>query len=600
MTTRFTNQNVAEHIRLMGDILLIKGENRFRVLAFQNAAESIANLGQDINGIYAAGGLQDIPNVGKSIANDITELLETGQIRYLEQLKQEVPLGVVEMMQVPDMGPKKAARLWQELGITGVAELKAAAQEGKLRSLAGFGVKSEEKILHGIELMERRGGDTRLPLGVARPTVLDLIASLTAALPAGALDQVEPAGSVRRWKETVGDLDVLATLGPAGEAERVMAAFRSLPQVSEALVGGATKTRVRLANSLECDLRVVEPRHWGAALQYFTGSKEHNVTLRELALKQGWSLNEYGLTATGKGVGGTPAATEGEERFFASEEELYNFLGLDWVPPELREDRGEIDAARGHRLPRLIVLDDLLGEVHGHSTWSDGTASIADMAAAAIRRGYRYWLVSDHSTGLGIVGGLDAERLRQQAEEIRALNAGWAAKDVDFRLLQGIEVEILADGALGLPDEALALLDVVVASIHSSQRQDRETITERCLQAVRNPHVDILGHPTGRLLGRRPPTEIDLERVLQVCAETGTVVEINAHPSRLDLNDVYARRAVDLGCKIAISTDAHAPDEMELLAYGVATARRAWLTAGDVINTRPATAMLALLKDRRG
>ena len=599
MTIRFTNQSVAEHIRLMGDIMLIKGENRFRVLAFQNAAESIGNLGQYINNIYADGGLQEIPNVGKSIANDITELLETGQIRFLEQLKQEVPLGVVDMMQVPDMGPKKAARLWQELGITSVAELKAAAQQGKLRSLAGFGVKSEEKILRGIELMERRGGDTRLPLGVARPAVLDLIASLSAALPSGALDRVEPAGSVRRWKETVGDLDVLATLGPAGEAEQVMAAFRSLPQVSEAVAGGATKTRVRLANGLECDLRVVEPRHWGAALQYFTGSKEHNVTLRELALKQGWSLNEYGLTATGKAAGAAPAA-EGEERFFAGEEELYNFLGLDWVPPELREDRGEIDAAREHRLPRVLVIGDLLGEVHGHSTWSDGTAGIAEMAAAAITRGYRYWLVSDHSTGLGLVGGLDAERLRQQAEEIRSLNAGWAANNFDFRLLHGTEVEILADGGLGLPDDVLALLEVVVASIHSSQRQDRETITERCLQAVRSPHVDILGHPTGRLLGRRPPTEIDLERVLRVCAETGTVVEINAHPSRLDLNDVYARRAVDLGCKIAISTDAHAPDDMDLLAYGVATARRAWLTAEDVINTRPATAMLALLKDRRG
>ncbi len=599
MPTRFTNQSVAEQIRLMGDILLIKGENRFRVLAFQNAAESISNLGQDINGVYAAGRLQDIPNIGKSIANDITELLETGQIQYLEQLKQEVPLGVVDMMQVPDMGPKKAARLWQELGITSVAELRAAAQEGKLRTLSGFGAKSEEKILRGIELMERRGGDTRLPLGVARPAVLDLVASLAAALPSGALDQVEPAGSVRRWKETVGDLDVLATLGPAGNAEQVMAAFRSLPQVSDVVVSGATKTRVRLANGLECDLRVVEPRHWGAALQYFTGSKEHNVTLRELALKQGWSLNEYGLTATGK-PGGAGQAVEGEERFFTREEDLYGFLGLDWVPPEMREDRGEIDAAREHRLPRLVQRDDLLGEVHGHSTWSDGTASIAEMATAAIQRGYRYWLVSDHSTGLGIVGGLDGERLQQQAAEIRDLNVRWAAEGVDFRLLQGIEVEILADGALGLPDEVLALLDIVVASIHSSQRQDRETITARCVQAVRNPHVDILGHPTGRLLGRRPPSDIDLEHVLQVCAETGTVVEINANPSRLDLNDVYARRAVDLGCRIAISTDAHAPGEMDLVAYGVATARRAWLAPEDVINTRPAAAMLALLKDRRG
>ncbi len=585
-----TNQDVAAALRTMGDILLIKGENRFRVLAFQNAAESVTNLGRDINAIYAAGELQSIPNVGKGIAADISQLLTTGQIDYLEELKREVPLGVVAMMQTPDMGPKKAARLWQELGITSVAELKAAAQAGKLRELPGFGVKSEEKILRGVELLERRG-EARTPLGMARPTVLDLATALRAALPTGAIDQIEPAGSVRRWKETVGDLDVLATLGPDADAEVVMDAFRRLPAVAEVLAGGRTKTRVRLANGLECDLRVVEPKHWGAALQYFTGSKEHNVALRELALKQGWSLNEYGLTATGKGE-----APGGKERFFTNEEALYNFLGLDWVPPELREDRGEVEAARAQRLPMLLAESDMVGEVHGHTTWSDGVASIAEMATAARRRGYRYWVVSDHSVGLGIVGGLDEARLRAQAEEIRVLNEGWAREGVDFRLLQGIEVEILADGSLGLADEVLAGLDVVVASIHSSLRQDRETITARCLRAIQNPHVDILGHPTGRLLGKREPSEIDMERVLQMCAATKTVVEINAHPSRLDVNDVYARRAVDLGCKIAISTDAHAPNELDLLPYGVAVARRAWLPPTAVINARPAAAMLQALK----
>lgn len=592
MTTRMTNQDVAAALQTIGDILLIKGENRFRVLAFQNAAESITNLGQDINAVYTAGELQSIPNVGKAIAADISQLLETGQIGYLEELKAEVPLGVVEMLQVPDMGPKKAARLWQELGITSLAELRAAAEAGKLRNLPGFGVKSEEKILHGIDLLAQRG-EQRTPLGLARPSVLNLAESLRAALPAGAIDQIEPAGSVRRWKETVGDLDLLATLGPDAGATAVMAAFQTLPAVSAVIASGRTKSRVRLANGLECDLRLVEPRHWGAALQYFTGSKEHNVTLRELALKQGWSLNEYGLTATGKG-----AAPEGEERFFPAEADLYNFLGLEWIPPELREDRGEIEAAREQRLPRLLTEADVVGELHGHSTWSDGTASIAEMAAAAQRRGYRYWLVSDHSIGLGIVGGLDGERLRQQAEEIRALNEGWTRDGVDFQLLQGIEVEILADGSLGLPDDVLAGLDVVVASIHSSLRQDRETITARCLRAVQNPHVDILGHPTGRLLGKREPSEIDLERVLQACAATGTAAEINAHPSRLDLNDVYARRAVALGCRIAISTDAHAPDEMNLLPFGVATARRAGLTAEVVINTHPAPMMLRMLKPK--
>lgn len=586
---RLTNKDVAATLRLIGDILEIKEENRFRVLAFRNAAESIENLGQDLYSIHAAGELTAIPKVGKGIAADIANLLETGEIPFLEQLKAEVPTGVVEMMQAPGMGPKKAARLWQELGITSVAALKAAAEAQQLRGLKGFGAKSEEQILRGIELLARRG-DERAPLGVARPAALDLIAGLRAALPAGTLAKIEAAGSMRRWKETVGDLDVLAV---SAEPEAVMTAFKSLPPVVEALAAGRTKSRVRLANGLECDLRVVEPRHWGAALQYFTGSKEHNVALRELALKQGWSLNEYGLTATGRGE-----APEGEEQFFESEEALYNFLGLDWIPPELREDRGEIAAAQTGSLPRLITQADVQGEVHGHTTFSDGHNSIAEMAEAARSRGHRYWLVSDHSVGLGITGGVDAAKLAEQRAEIDRLHKQWQAEGVDFRLALGTEVEILADGSLGLPDDVLAQLDVVVASIHSSLRQDRETITARCLAAVRNPHVDILGHPTGRLLGRRPPTELDVEAVLQTCAETGTVVEINAHPSRLDLNDVYTRRAVELGCQIAISTDAHSPADMDLLEYGIHTARRAWLAPADVINTHPLADMLATLKDR--
>ena len=436
----FSNKDVAVQLRLIGDILEIKGENRFRVLAFRNAAESIENLGQDLYAIHAEGKLTDLPNVGKSIAGDIGKLLDTGQIPFLEELKQEVPVGVVEMMKVPDMGPKKAARLWQELGITSIAGLKAAAEAGHLRELKGFGAKSEEKILKGIELLARRS-DERTPLGVARPAVLDLVAGLRAALPESALSRLEPAGSVRRWKETIGDLDLLAV---SDQPELVMEAFRALPSVAELVVNGPTKSRVRLQNGLECDLRVVQRQHWGAALQYFTGSKEHNVAMRELALRQGWSLNEYGLTATGKGE-----ATEGEERFFETEEALYEFLGLAWVPPELREDRGEIEAARTGKLPDLIRREDLQGEVHGHSTWSDGTVEIAGMAAAARQRGYRYWVLSDHSVGLGIVGGLDDGRLREQRQIIDDLNQQWQAEGIDFRLLQGSEVEILADGSPG-------------------------------------------------------------------------------------------------------------------------------------------------------
>ncbi len=585
--TRVTNSSVADTLALMANILQILEANRFRVLAFQNAAESIRELGQPIQVVHAEGKLQQIPNVGAGIAGLLRELLDKGEVAEIEDLKRQVPVGVVEMMQVPDMGPKKARRLWQELNITSVAELKAAAEAGKLRVLKGFGEKSEQKILKGIELLGKRG-DGRTPIGAARPLALTLVAGLQASLPADAIQRLEIGGSLRRWKETIGDVDLLVV---SQQPAAVMAAFRALPQVAEVIGAGETKTSVLLGNGLQVDLRVVEPHHWGAALQYFTGNKEHNVEIREIALRLGWSLNEYGLTATGAGK-----APAGEERFFAEEADLYQFLGLDWMPPELRECRGEIPAARQHRLPQLIQLSDIRGELHGHSTWSDGTASIAEMAAVARQRGYQYWNVSDHSAGLGMVGGLDGERLTQQAAEIAALNQQFADEGSDFRLLRGTEVEILADGTLGLPDEVLAELDVVVASIHSGLRQDQETITQRCLKAIHNPHVDILGHPTGRLIGSRPPSELDVEQVLQACKATGTVVEINAHPSRLDLSDVYAKRAIELGCKIAINSDAHELTGMEMMEYGVATARRAWLTAADVINTYPLPEMLKLLK----
>ncbi len=588
MTThQYTNHDVAEHLRLIANLKEIKGEGRFHYLAFRNAAEVVDSLGEDINDIAAAGKLTDLPGVGKGVAEVITQFLASGDSDLAAKLRDQVPISLIDLLGVEGLGPKKVARLWQELGITTLDELKAAAEAQKIRQLKGFGAKSEEKILKGIELLARRG-DERTPLGVARPAVLGLIADLKATLPDDAITDIEPAGSVRRWKETVGDLDILAITPRPAE---VMDAFCSLPQVSDVLWRGETKSRVRLKDGLECDLRAVAQKHWGTALQYFTGSKQHNIELRELALKQGWSLSEYDLEATGKGD-----APAGEKRYFTSEEALYEFLGLDWVPPEMREARGEIALARTHNLPRLITKADIQGELHGHSNWSDGKAAIQEMAEAAIARGYKYWLLSDHSIGLGVTGGVDGEKLAQQRDIVEELNQGWADAGVDFRLLLGVELEILADGRLALPDDALAKLDVVVASIHSSLRQDRETITRRALSAIYNPHVDILGHPTSRMLGRRPPTEIDMERVLRACAETGTVLEINAHPARLDLNDVYARRAVDLGCKIAISTDAHRPQHMDFIEYGVAVARRAWLTSENVINALPWDKMQQTLK----
>lgn len=585
-----TNRDVTAALEQMASLLQIVEANRFQIIAFQNAAEAVHSLAPDINVVAAEGKLQDIPGIGKSIAASIQEFLETGKIADMEKLLEEVPVGVLGMLQVPDVGPKTARRLWQELGITSVAELKAAAEAQKIRVLKGFGAKSEEKILKGIELMNRRG-DGRTPIGKARPVALGILDELKQALPAGTLDKIELTGSLRRWKETIGDLDMLVV---SKEPEAVMKAFRTLPQVAEVTGSGPTKTSVVLHDGIQVDLRVVERQHWGAALQYFTGSQAHNVAVRELATKQGWSLNEYGLTATGSG-----SATEGEQRFFDEEQDLYAFLGLDYPAPTLRENRGEVQAARAHALPTLIKLGDIRGELHGHSTWSDGKGSIAEMAQAAMGRGYQYWAVCDHSIGLGVTGGVDAERLAAQAQEIAALNREFAERGIDFRLLRGIEVEVLADGTLGLPDEVLAELDIVVASIHSGLRQDRDTITERCLKVVRNPHVDILGHATGRLLGYRAPSELDVERVLQVCAETGTVVEINAHPERLDINDVYARRAIELGCKIAVNSDAHSPTDMELMEYGIATAQRGWLQSIDVINSYPLKELLGALKRNR-
>jgi DNA polymerase (family 10) len=544
-------------------------------------------LGRDIKGIWADGDLQTIPGVGKGIALAIAELLETGEVAEFDELAEQVPDGVVAMLDVPDLGPKKAVRVWQELGVTSIDQLREAAEAGQIRGLKGFGAKSEEKILHGIELLALRG-DERTPIGEARPLALALVDGLLEALPADTIERIGVAGSMRRWCDTIGDVDILAV---SADPASVMTAFVNLPLVGHVSGQGATKSSVVLNSGLQVDLRVVEAQHWGAALQYFTGSKEHNVPMRELAQRQGWSLNEYGLTATGKGK-----VSAGEQRFFDEEAALYEFLGVDWIPPELRENRGEIERAKAHKLPDLITLDQIQGELHGHTTWSDGTASIEEMAEAARARGYRYWSVADHSVGLGIVQGVDESQLQTQAEEIAKLNRRYVDEGVDFRLLRGIEAEVLADGTLGVPDEVLAGLDVVVASIHSGQRQDQETITERCLRVVHNPHVDILGHPTGRLIGRRPPSDLDVERVLQACARTGTVVEINASPSRLDLKDVYARRAVELGCKIAINSDAHATDGMDIMEYGVATARRGWLTAEDVINTRPVDEMLGMLK----
>ena len=575
-----TNQQVAGVLDEIGDILEIQGENRFRVVSYRRGAESIRSLQRDINQVWQAGELETIPGVGEALSKKIDELLRTGQLGYLEKLHEQVPPGVVSLVQIPEVGPSKARAMWERLGITSVEEAEEAARAGRLHELPGFGAKTEAKILANIETLRRRQKSGRTPIGEALPAARALLAGLQAAAPG--IERAALAGSLRCWRDTIGDLDLLvASTAP----EPVMAAFRSLPQVAEVLLSGPTKTSIRLGSGLQVDLRVLEPARWGTALQYFTGSQQHNIELRELALRQGRSLNEYALSST----------KSGEERLCANEEDVYSALGLPWIPPELREGRGEIAAARQKKLPALVTLADIKGELHAHSTYSDGRNSLAEMAAAARTRGYRYFAFTDHSQSLGVTGGMSPDDWRAQRDELAKVRADFP----DMLILQGAEVEVRADGTLDYPDELLAEMDVVVAAVHVSHRQPREQITQRALNALLNPHVDVLAHPSGRLLGRREPSEVDLDRVIEVAAETGTVLEINAHPVRLDLDDVHARRAVELGVPLVINTDSHSPADMEYLEYVVEVARRAWAGAGNVFNTWEPERLLEYLR-RRG
>ena len=567
-----TNREVAEILRQIADMLEIKGEVIYKAMAYRRAADNILNLGRDINEVWREGKLREIPGVGKSLAEKLDELLRTGRLEYYEQLKEEIPPGVVAMLAIPEVGPKTAKLLFEKLGLTSVAEVERAAREGKLRTLPGLGEKSERKILAGIEALHRRS--ERIPLGTAWPVAQEILAALRQVR---GVVQAEAAGSLRRMRATVGDIDLLVA---SADPEPVMDRFVSLPLVAEVSLRGPTKCTVILQNGLQVDLRVLPPERYGSLLQYFTGSKDHNVALRELALKQGLSLSEYGFKR------------DGEEILCPREEDVYHTLGLEWIPPELRENRGEIEAAGRGQLPKLVELEDIQGDLHVHTNWSDGAASLEEMARAARARGYRYLVISDHTKSLGVARGLTPERLRQQRAEIERLNAAFG----DFRILQGAEVEIKADGSLDFPDEVLAELDVVIASVHSGLRQERERITARLVSAMRNPHVDIIGHPSGRILGQREASAVDMDELLRVAAETGTCLEVNAQPVRLDLDDVHIRRAIEMGVKLAINTDAHSVGGLDVMRYGVATARRGWAEAKDVINTRPLEELLRLIK----
>jgi DNA polymerase (family 10) len=574
--TTMTNQQLAEIFQTIADLLDIKGENIYKILAYRKAAESLTYLSQDINEIWKQGKLTEIDGVGKAIAEKIDELLSTGHLKYLDELDKEMPSTLVEMLKVPDLGPKKVALFWKELGITNLADLEAAARQGKLHNLPGFGEKSEAKIIAGIEALGRRS--TRMPLGRAWSFAQELIAYLKKV---PGVEAVELGGSLRRMRATVGDVDILAA---AKDSKPVMEAFAKRNDVARVLGKGDTKSSVEFFHGLQAQLWVHPPEHWGTALVYATGSKDHNVRLREYALKKGFSLSEHSLKREDR-----------SEVFCETEEEVYKALGLPWIPPELREDRGEVQAAIKGKLPKLIELKDIKSDLQSHSTWSDGKLTILEMAEAAHKRGLKVLAITDHSSSLGVVQGMNTEDVREQSHEIEKANIKLGQK---FHILRGVEVEILADGSLDYPDNVLAELDIVVASIHSGLRQPREKITERLIKAINNPHVDIIGHPTGRLFPDREASDLDMEAVFEAAVKSGVALEINAHPSRLDLNDVHARRAMEMGIKLSINTDAHSETDMDVMHYGVATARRGWVEADDVINTWSLSRLLKWLQSR--
>ncbi len=571
-----TNKELSTLFATIADLLEIKGEVIYKILAYRRASQTLAEHGRAVSDVWKEGKLRDIPGVGQAIAEKIDELLSTGKLNFFEKLKTEVPVTLAEVLAVQDVGPKKASLFWKQLNITTVAELEKAARGGKLRDLPGLGEKSEAKIILGIEAKKRSSG--RVPLGVAWPVAQELVKFLR-ALPG--VRVAESAGSLRRMKATIGDLDFLVA---SDQAEPVMAAFVTHPLVARVLGHGPTKSSVELTNGLQADLRVLPPDRFGTLLQYFTGSKDHNVKLRELALDKGLSLSEHAFTRK-----------NGQEILCANETEVYKVLGLPYIPPEMREDRGELQAAARNGLPRLIDVKDLQSDLHAHTTWSDGKLSVREMTLAARTRGLKCLAITDHSQSLGVANGLTIDRLRAQRREIDAAQADLGA---GFSLLQGAEVEIRADGQLDYDDAILEDLDIVVASLHTSLRQERDKITARLLKAIESRHVDIIGHPTGRLLPDREGADLDMDAVLRAAADSGVALEINANPERLDLDDVYARRALELGCLLAINTDAHHSDHFDLAHFGVGTARRAWATADNIINTWPTEKLLHWLDER--
>lgn len=576
---QFTNATFARIFNDIGAMMELKGESPFKVRAYRTAAATFANLSEDIKQVWREGRVDDLPGVGKAITEKVHELMTTGKLRFYDRLQSEVPPSLIALVEIPHLGPKTAMLLYKQLGIGGIADLQKAIDDGRIYSVQGLGQKTVENIQEGIAAIQRRSAEKRELLGTALPVVRQIIGLLKEKCPG--LHRAEAAGSVRRWRPTVGDIDILAT---ASNPEVAVECFVSLPMVGQVESRGENKATIRLHNGLQVDFYVLPPEHYVTLLHHFTSGRPHNIKLRDRATRLGFKLNEYGLYRM-----------DGEAVPILSEDDIYRALGLQPIPPEMREDRGEIEAAERGELPTLIAIGDIKGDLHSHTTWSDGAQSILEMARAAKGRGYKYLAVTDHSQSLTVAGGLTIERLhaqRQEIEEARRAVGG------DFRIFHGTELEIKLDGTLDFPDEVLAWLDIVVASIHSGLRQPGEQVTQRALNAVRNPHVDILGHPTGRLINQREPSAMDVGAVIREAARTGTALEINAAPDRLDLDDIYVKDAMEQGCLLSVDTDAHHPDNFGLLEYGVHIARRGWATSERIVTTWERERVEAWLKGR--
>jgi DNA polymerase (family 10) len=559
------NQEVAKLLRMMASYLEMKGVE-FKPQAYEKAAYSVEALDEDIEEFVkkkGKEGLMELPGVGESIAEKIIEYLKTGKIKELEELKKEVPVDIETLTSIEGVGPKIVYKLYKALGIKNIDDLEKACLEHKIRRLPGFGEKSEEKILKGIQFFKQGGG--RAILGFIIPVVEELVNYLKES---GFAKEVVPAGSYRRRKETIGDIDILAT---SDKPEKLMDYFVKFDGISDVLAKGPTKTMVRLKIGLDADLRVVSEESFGAALAYFTGSKDHNIVMRELAIKKGWKLNEYGLfDKNGKMIAGR------------TEEEIYKALDLEWIPPEMRENRGEIELARQRKLPKLIEYGSIKGDLQVQTNWTDGQNSIEEMVESAIKLGLEYICITDHTKSLAMTGGLDEEKLLKQMSEIDKLNQKYKGK---IKILKGAEVNILKDGSLDIKDEVLAKLDFVGAAVHSHFNLPRSVQTERIKKAMANPHVDCIFHPTGRVINRRPAYEVDIDEIIDYAKKTGTILEIDAYPDRLDLKDEHIKKCVEKGVKMVIDTDAHSVLHLGFLDLGVSQARRGWATKNDILNT---------------